>query len=291
MRVYLEDFFKAFSYETADAEHLLQCFDCIQNHPQAKVLWDEALSAYEKNLNCDFEYILRIGRQVADLIDWHEYTVGLLLFCCLSRQLKVYYIQKEIDLEIYHNSMLDLRYKLEECKAVKGICGSFVCLWFPGFFELTRFSLGRLQFEIIPFGREYSENGKTLTADSKVINIHIPRTGTPLDVESCDQAFRQAKEFFAGQWSEPCTFHCHSWLLYPEHRSILPNYTNVYKFMDRFKILDIELDREGNDLWRLFDTDERNPDRLPTDSSMRRNYIAWLKQGKYTGCGIGIFFL
>ena len=45
---------------------------------------------------------------------------------------------------------------------------------------------------------------------------------------------------------------------------------------------------EGQDLWRLFDTIEANPDRLPADSSMRRAYITHLKKGGRVGWGAGV---
>lgn len=291
MRTYLQDFFKTFSYEAADTVSLLACYDRIQAHPEACALWEEAVGMYTRAVDCDYEKAMLLSQQAGDLVQQHEYTSKLLLFICMSKQLKEYYAQRGIDPEIYHNSMLDLRYKLEECKLVWGIPGSFVAGWFVGFFKLTRFALGRLQFEIIPFNREYTKDGIVLTPESKVINVHIPRTGTPMDPESCDAAFRQAKAFFAGQWSEPCTFHCGSWLLFPAHREILPAHSNVYKFMERFEIVAEYEDREGRNLWRLFDTYERNPDRLPADSSMRRNYIAYLKQGRYPGSATGIFFL
>ena len=65
-------------------------------------------------------------------------------------------------LEIFINSFLDLKYKLEECKLVKGIRGSFVSGWFGGWFNFSLLALGRLQFEKIDFPYNYERNGKTL---------------------------------------------------------------------------------------------------------------------------------
>jgi hypothetical protein len=44
----------------------------------------------------------------------------------------------------------------------------------------------------------------------------------------------------------------------------------------------------SSDLWRLFDTKEMNPDRLPIDSSLRRAYVDHLKKGGKTGWGYGV---
>ena len=45
---------------------------------------------------------------------------------------------------------------------------------------------------------------------------------------------------------------------------------------------------EGQDLWRLFDTQEMNPDRLPTDTTLRRAYAEHLKRGGRVGWGYGV---
>lgn len=150
--------------------------------------------------------------------------------------------------------------------------------------------LGRLQFEIINFGRNYQRLGKSLTPESKVINIHIPRTLTPLDSNSCEAAYKQAKEFFKDDIGENCAFVCYSWLLYPENKNILPEHTNIYKFMSQFEIIDLGIDKSRSDLWRLFDTDEKKPDRLPTDTSARRLFVDHLKKGGKMGWGYGVFF-
>jgi hypothetical protein len=177
--------------------------------------------------------------------------------------------------------------KLEERKAVKGICGSFVAWWFPGFFSMTRYALGRLQFEIVKFERNYDKNGVKLTPDSRVINVHIPRTGTPMDKESCDKAYAQAREFFKDEVGENCPFICYSWLLYPENKNILSPKSNTYRFMSEYDVIE-SVNNNGDDLWRLFDTDEKDPNKLPTDSSFRRAYVEHLKNGGKVGEGLGV---
>ncbi|MBQ9132666.1 MAG: acyltransferase, partial [Clostridia bacterium] len=82
-----------------------------------------------------------------------------------------------------------------------------------------------------------------------------------------------------------------SWLLYPQNRQILSPKSNVYRFMERFDVFESKISPEGKDLWRLFDTDEKHPDRLPTDTSMRRAYVEHLKRGGLMGQGKGIYLL
>ncbi len=290
MRKYLEDAFIYFEYEKDDANFLLKTYDKIAANPEALDLWNSGVAMYENDFMCDQGEILKIASKVADMLYINPYTTELLAYICMTRHAKKVYDGHGISEEIYKKSMLDLRYKLEECKAVKGVIGSFVAFWFFGFFNLTRFALGRLQFELEPFGRNYEKDGKRLTPESKVINVHIPRDGTPMSPEACDESFARAKEFFKDKIDGDIAFVCHSWLLYPENKDILPQHTNTYKFMERFDIIESDITRDNHDLWRLFDTDEQNPDRLPADSSMRRAYIEHLKRGGKTGNGYGVFF-
>ena len=67
-----------------------------------------------------------------------------------------------IDDTIFYNTMLDLRYKLEECKLVHNQIGTFVPKWYKGFFEMKIFALGRLQFEINHTWFDCKVNGKTI---------------------------------------------------------------------------------------------------------------------------------
>ena len=291
VRTYLENFFREFSYEPADAGVLLAAYDQVQGNVQAKALWKEALEMYDREICCDYPRLLELADGAADATELHEYTLELLLYICMSRKLEQRYAEAGLDRELFVGAMLDLRYKLEECKAVYGIVGSFVASWFGGFYRLTRFALGRLQFEIIDFDRIYEKDGNRLEPGSKVINMHIPRTGGPLDSAGCDESFRMAKEFFRGQVADPAPFVCHSWLLYPENKNILSEQSNTYRFMSRFDIFSSSRDKNGANLWRLFDTKETHPDRLPVDTSFRRRYVEYLKKGGKLGSGYGVFFL
>lgn len=289
MRSYLTGFFKAFSYEQADADHLLLTYDAIVANSEASAILSEILAAYDASIELDYKEQVRIkSRRIAEITALHPFTVDLLVFICMTKRLKALYAEKGLDLQIYRDSVLDLKWKLEECKVVKGICGSFVAAWFPGFFKLTRFALGRLQFEVVTVRFDYEKDGVRLVKDeSKVINVHIPRTGTPMDKESCDRAYAMARAFFKDEVGERAAFVCSSWLLYPENKKILPSHTNTYRFLSEYDVVSWSTNT-GEDLWRLFDTDEKNPDRLPTNGSLRACYVAHLKQGGRVGTGLGI---
>ena len=287
MREYLVDFLDRFGYDAADVAVLLAAYDRLASDAR----WDEALGLYEADVGCDQSRVIALADEAAVAVGVHEYTAELLIFLCMSRRLKREYEVRGWADDIFTGSMLDLKYKLEECKLVKGIVGSFVASWFRGFFDLSRVALGRLQFEVIKFGHTYEKDGVLLTPESPVINVHIPRTGTPMGPVDCDEAFAWARAFFADEVGDPCAFVCQSWLLYPAHEEMLSHESNVYRFMKRFDLICSGDSRNMGDLWRLFDTDEKRWDKLPTDSSLRRAYVERLKAGGRVGWGHGVYIM
>ena len=289
MKNYLYDFLKKCEYSESDITFLTATYEAIASHPEASALWEQAIDLYRENIRCDFKQILSLVNRTADLLSVHKYTAELLIFLCLTQRLREEYEKRGVDVKIFDDTVLDLKYKNEECKLVKGIVGSFVAEWFFKFFDMTRFALGRLQFQIIDFAHSYEKDGVMLTPETKVIDVHIPRSLQPLDEKSCDEAFAQAKAFFADEIGDVCAFVCHSWLLYPEHETMLSHESNVYRFMKRFDIIKSGYSHSKGDLWRLFDTDEKDPEKLPANTSMRRAYVNHLKNGGKVGWGFGVF--
>lgn len=289
MKPYLTQLFEVCEFAKCDADELSAVYDRVVANETANDCFLKAYEEYEQP-TCDYGRMIALADDAAKALDVHEYTTELLVFCCLSKRLRERYRERGIDEAVFWNSMVDLRCKADECRAVKGVCGSFVAWWFEGFFNMTRFAFGRLQFELVPFERHYEKDGKRLSPDSKVINVHIPRTGTPLVKDSCDEAYRRAAAFFADQIEGDIAFVCHSWLLYPENETILTKKSNIVRFMKQYDILDVGIDKNKADLWRLFDTEEQHPDRLPTDTTARRLYVQHIKAGGKLGWGFGVFF-
>ena len=261
---------------------------------EAKALWEECLAAYNENMNINYSQYLGMAKEAGEKVGVHMYSAHMLLLVCYSQHLRRLYREKGIDDSIWFDSMCDLKWKLWECQAVKGMHGTFVGGWFGGFFNLTRFALGRLQFEMIPFHGNYDKNGHHLTPDSKVISMHIPRTLTPFSPENCDDAFDRAAAFFKDKLNgEPIVFHCGSWLLSDINYQILHEKSNVRKFMDRFDIFEFTYDKEGEypNAWRIFDMDYTgNAEDYPEDSFIRKAYKNHILNGGITGSGLGVFF-
>lgn len=294
MKTYALSFMTEIGFDAEAVEALSSDLERMLANSEAKAIVESCVALYEDSVDTDYTEILSKADKAAELSGVHRYSAELLVFILFSRHLRKLYAEKGISDRIWFDSMCDLKWKLWECKAVKGTWGSFVASWFPRFFKMTRFALGRLQFEIVEFDGEYEKDGKKLKKGDKVINVHIPRTLTPLDKESRDDAYSQAAEFFKDMTDgAPIAFVCSSWLLYPEAERILPAHSNIRGFMADYDIIRSKTNDEGQhgDMWRLFDMDYTGDfNDYPEDSSLRRAYKKFLLEGNRTGSGYGVFF-
>ena len=296
MKAYLNGFFEEFDYPAEARAALNEAYEAVAENAEAAELLDGILKNYEETRAIAASDLTPKSEKMAELTGIHHYTVKLLVHICLSRTLRAYYEEKGLDYSLYYGAMADLKWKLIECHLVKGVWGTFVseCNWFSRWYDLTRFAIGRLQFEIIKFNREYERDGKKLDRDSKIINIHIPRTGTPLDHDEVLAAYEGAKKIFAADFvGVPMAFTCSSWLLYPEHEKMLHEKSNIRKFMSDFDIIASAVYPETNKsaLWRVFDCPETTPiEDMPEDSFLKRAYKKHLLEGGNCGYGVGVFF-
>lgn len=291
MKKYLLEFVENFSYEEEDKKALAEAYDKIAADTDVYEIFMELLKRYEDDMNCDFEAIREGMKELSAKAELHEYTGQLLLFICLSKQSKEYYKDADLSEEIWFTTMCDLKYKMIECKEVYKICGTFVAPWFERFFKLERFGFGKLQFELIPFGMEYSKGDINLNPDSTVINVHIPRTGTRLERESMVSAYQTAADFFKEKLDgNPIVFVCWSWLLFPRNKEILSETSNLYAFISDYDVFFHEEYPDYSEVWRLFDVNyDGNVDHLPQNTSFRRAYADWIRNGEKTGFGYGVY--
>jgi hypothetical protein len=253
----------------------------------------DILAQYAADARCHFTPILEQMRALCDTLGIHTYTGELLLYLCMADALRAHYRAKGISEEIFWNTLADLAYKLEECRLIYGINGSFVGEWFKGFFKLERFALGRLQFELMSLKKPGAYRGKVFPEGTTVINVHIPRTGTRLDHAEVEKAYKMARKFFADAFpAGPAIFNCSSWLLYPWNLEVLSPSSNLRAFIGDYEIVRSGDYEDYSSLWRLFDCNYTgNPDDLPQDSSLRRAYAARVKRGEPTGYGVGFFLM
>ncbi len=269
----------------------LDALDCISEDKVASAWLSRLIEQYDESENCDYKQMLSDITALGEALGIHKYTSGMLLFLCLAEKLRERYAEYGIDESIFYDSMADLRYKLEECRLIHGIVGSFVCKWFKGFFNLTRFKLGRLQFEVVLTQKDYTLNGKTIPAGNKVINVHIPRTGTKLNHDEVLASYKQASEMFAPEFEgSQMVFHCKSWMLDPWNLTVLSPTSNMALFLKDFEIVECCNYENYDGVWRLFDCLYiGDVSALPQDTSLRRAYANRIERGEPVAWGRGMF--
>ncbi|MBR7110666.1 MAG: hypothetical protein IKC83_02210 [Clostridia bacterium] len=289
MRKYFCDYVKR--YDETARESLVNAFDLVCSDDFLNLV-----QAYSDNINFDYKSCMTRVSEIGEKVGVHEYQSKFVYCLCLTEKMKEYYVERGYSEEFFDDNIKDFDYKLEECKLVKGIYGTFCPEWFEGHFKLTRFKLGRLQFEIkrlndfIPGIAQYEKGDLFLDGNSPMINVHIPRSGERLDEDLVKDAFSRANTFYRREFkNRPVVFCCESWLLYPRNAELMKEGSNLKKFYDLFDIVASGEYDTYQDCWRLFDMDYTGSvDDLPGDSSLRRAYKELMKKGEKTGWGFGI---
>ena len=291
---FLNDFLQKYDFPAVGSKSLLNSLDQILSHNQLSTILLTAVQTYETSATTQ-EAIMELLQQVKAAAAETEIpteAVELLFFMLCMKPLKARFDAAGLPEDYYAGVARDLRSKLNECYAVRGIWGSFVAHWFPRFFVPDRFVMGRLQYELITIPEQYCTPETAHFANQPAINVHIP-SGAPLRIEEVRASMQEAAKFYGAYFpGGNVPFVCNSWLLFPGHREMLPDSSGIRQFMEEFTLLNAYEEPQRQNLWRLFLTDEVwELDQLPQDTSLQRAYVAWLKAGKSVGGGLGLRFL
>lgn len=291
---YIKDFMALFHYP-AEAVAL---FTETERRLDAEPAFAEAFDAHFNS------YMLEDTESLADALAGMDalaadmglspYTLAFVFVMNCTEPLREKYAAAGIEEAVFWQGCDDLRCKLLECMACKGVPGTFVANWNHGFLKMDRFAYGRFQYEI----REYIDPapytfscGKTIARGETLINFHIPSSGIPLTDDVRLASYREAYPHYRRLFPDGLVvFGCTSWLLYPIHREFLPATSNILRFMDDFHILRYETKDPFSNAWRIFGRDaDLPPAELPRDTSLRKAYADWLQAGNLAGDAFGLF--
>lgn len=251
------------------------------------------LCAYAKDCFTHFTPLVEEIDALCAELAIHPFTGRLLTYLCMLEDMRAHYVAHGIDGEIFENTIRDLSYKLGECRRMHGVNGLSSPLWFSGFLKLKRFALGRLQFELTNLKKTIPFGGILLPEGTLAIDIHIPRTGTPLLHDEVRAAYEMAREFFRDRFKNaPALFTCYSWMLDPFHLTVLSPDSNMARFARDFEIVEVDVCSDYRQLTFVFEQEYKgDPDALPQDTSLRRALVARLKRGEMPCVGRGIFVM
>lgn len=205
----------------------------------------------------------------------------LYYFCRFACETYEDYINEQISESIFFDTFRDLKHWCENCRQEFGEYGIDEAEWFWRLFDRTLFKLGRLQFETMNVKRDIGCNAFAIKKGEPVINVHIPQ-GEPLDWAACEASFAAAYEWFGRE----IPYICHSWLLFPGLKEILPEESNIIQFQNHFRLLEMDyLQTEA--LWRIFSKVREDMSQYPEQTSLQRGAKAYLYNGKRLGRGLG----
>lgn len=286
----MENLMKELGFEPEDREALLSARRSLERGGGSEA-FSALVQTFMEELPDDTAASEAALKQLALSCGVHPYTANLLFLLECSLILRRRYARAGFSDGLFLDTMRDLKWKLLECKDVYGVPGNFVLFWYPGFFQLTRFALGRLQFELAEFPfPSYEEQGAVLTKGAPVINMHVPSCG-PLTSESWEASFARAMEFFSGAFPDGVfAFFIESWLIDPELIRLLPE-GNMKRFSSLFTVLDARKFPDFPDGWRVFGKDWLLPaSLLPRRTRLQKHIADFLAQGGRLGEGFGVFF-
>ncbi|MCL1989677.1 MAG: acyltransferase domain-containing protein [Defluviitaleaceae bacterium] len=244
----------------------------------------------EKLFNPDYpvETLQKEVEVCAHLASVHPYTFSFYLLFFGAEKLYDLYVDEGIETSIFFHTMKDLTYKLKECEAIHGISGTFVFFWYPDFYRLKRFALGRFQYDVTTYeGEPYHQFGLTLKKGDVVYNLHIPSSGSINKAARFD-SYQQACHFFKTDRLVVC---CHTWLLNPHHRDFLNPASHIIDFMTDFDLVSYHEQASFHDAWRIFGRAALTTEitHWPEATSLQQAYKKYLLEKGSVGEGFGIF--
>lgn len=278
-----------------EAEEALQACLRLLEEKGALALLAEPAERYEAESEA-FPYCRELERVTAGAkeLGADPYTAAMLFCVLLVPHGKELYRRQGVDEQIIHDSFADLKWKMWECRKMYGVWGIFVAGWFDRWFDASRYAIGRLQYELCTLG-EFPDAEKViaetpaLTADTPVVNVHIPSSGH-MPYEAVLASYEAAAAFFAERCGQ-VIFACESWLLYPGNLEFLPEKSNIRPFVADYKLFWVSGEGHEGELWRLFYVPKETPYRdLPETEGLQRAMKAWLLRGNAPGAAAGLFF-
>lgn len=266
---------------------LYRAYDLILQNPKAQSLLQENACLLWANKLQSRDDLSRLD-QIAELTGIHPYTVYLLFFILAVPEMRKRYEEKKLDPSLCHDCLMDLKWKLNETHEIYGVWGVFCGDWYPDFFLLKRFALGRLQFEDRPLGFDYEIGTLMLHSTDNVLHVHIPSSG-PLYYNEVLDSYARAAAFFRPDCKDrPIVFMCDSWVLHPPVQALFPA-GNLRRFTQDYTYVRSFTDPRQDDRWRVFHMPNSTPiNEYPEDTTLQRNLKAWLLQGNHMELGIGV---
>ena len=216
-----------------------------------------------------------------------DHGLGILRFYLdWAVKLKEQYDAIGIPEQVFWDGMKDMAIWAEDYRDKHGVPGFAEWGWVATTLSMKVFRLGRLQFEPMQLETAVVCDGRTYPAGTPVLNVHIP-AGEPLDVAEVRAAMDYAPRFFQTYFQKTCTlFYCHSWLLSPQLKELLPEESRILQFQNLFSVCEVDQERQAEE--RVFGYLADDPKTYPEETSLQKKMKASILAGKTFGMGCGV---
>lgn len=289
---YVRSICDRYSYPCGTFEALEKSYISLTENEEASAVFFGWIDRYGRDEICeynDWKLMLNEVAEVSEKCGVNEYTAHLLLLILMAPHMHELYKREGIPDEIFYDSLCDLKWKLLECIRMHGIFGTFVANWHLRFYKMILFAVGRFQYEIRTFDKELSICGVDIHPDTTVLGVHIPSSGK-LVREEYLESYAKAEKFFSHLFPDGKTiFVCSSWLLFPEHKVMLPETSGIRIFAEDYSVIEAYYSKPLSRPWPIFYENQNSPaDELPTGTSLERAYVERYKKGLPSGSALGV---
>lgn len=203
---------------------------------------------------------------------------GIKILTCMIRCLErtyAQYIKLGIPQKVFVDTMNCFPRFIEEHKSSYGTYGFDRDWWTTRQIGMKLFRIGELEYELI-------DESKT-----KVISVHIP-SNARLSILNCKDSYAESQKFFKEYYKEykDSRYICHSWLLSPALKELLPPSSNIIAFQEAFEVS--EWNKEDDEFieW-VYKKKYNDYKELPEGSSLQRNMKEYLLNGGIVGAAFG----
>ena len=222
-------------------------------------------------------------KDITEITGENRHTVmGVMLLESIPLLKKVY-AEKGYTEELMWDTLVDLKCKFDENHDTGDAWGTAALSWYIRIYRAAIIKLGRLEFE--PLAYKWDTPYRNIQKGDPVMNMHIPSVG-PMKIEDVLDSFKRAYRFFG--YREPMPVMAASWLLYPPVcEQVFKPGSNLKNFYDLFDVVESYEDPDNKNFWRIYNMnwEEGVLDRVPLDTSLRRNLHAFMKPGVNMGVG------
>lgn len=212
--------------------------------------------------------------------------VILRFFLSWALDTKTHYDALGIPESVFWDSLKDLTIWTEDYRHKHGTPGFTEWEWVLNTLLMRVFRLGRLQFEPSALREDAICGDRIYPAGTPALEVHIP-AGAPLDTTAAVESLRYAPVFFQTYFHrEFPLFHCHSWLLSPKLKELLPEHSRILRFQDLFTVYQEDRERQAEE--RVFGFLSDNAALYPEKTHLQSALKQALLEGKTVGMGQGI---